>query len=114
MFGADHSIPLGSETHLSKLKGTTATCNAACLLGQLMVDAVDNALAEKRQLQCNVTKHNSDITTTMVQDCHNHMRNGWIKAVVIRLSKHLNKVLADDSLEIDWRLRVTIMFDAVL
>ena len=104
VFGADHSIPLGSEIHLSKLKGgliTTDTCNAAHLLGQLMVDAVDNAVAEKRKLQGNITNNNSNITTTMVQDFHNHMRNVRIRAVVIRLLKHLNKVLADDLLGID-------------
>ncbi len=86
MFGADHSIPPGSEIHLSKLEGgliTTNMCNAARLLGQLMVDAVDNAVAEKRKLQGYVTNNNSNITTTMVQDCRNHMQNVWIKAVVI-------------------------------
>ena len=46
MFGQDHSIPQGSEIHLSKLEGgliTTDTCNAARLLGRLLVDIrVDN------------------------------------------------------------------------
>ncbi len=106
MCGADHSIPSGAEIHLLKLEGgliTTDTCNAARLLGQLMVDAVDNAVAEKRQLQGNFNNNNNDITTTMVQDSHNDMQNVWIKAVFIQLSKYLNNVLADDLLEIDWK-----------
>ena len=45
MFDTNHSIPPGSEIHLSKLEGgliNTDTCNAARLLGQLLVDAVDH------------------------------------------------------------------------
>jgi hypothetical protein len=47
MFGSDHSIPPSYEIHLSKLGGgliNTDTCNAARLLGQLLVDAVDFAV----------------------------------------------------------------------
>ncbi len=48
MFGPNHSIPPGSEIHLSKIEGgliTTNTCNSARLLGRLVVDAVENAVS---------------------------------------------------------------------
>ena len=48
------------------------------------------------------------------QDCHTHMRNIWIKAVTHWLSSYLNKVLADDLNDVDWRLRITTMFDGIL
>ena len=48
------------------------------------------------------------------QDCHNHMRNVWIKHVTIRLSNYLNDLLATDLENIHFRYRVSTMFDAVL
>ena len=58
----------------------TDTCNGARLLAQLLVDAVDFAVAEKRALTGD-DENNETTITIMVQDCHNHMRNIWIKAV---------------------------------
>jgi hypothetical protein len=80
MFGLEHSIPPSYEIHLSKLKGgliNTDTCNGACLLAQLLVDVVDFAVEENRQLTGDDTNNDNTITC-MVQDCHNHMRNIWI------------------------------------
>ena len=118
MFDTNHSIPPGSEIHLSKLEGgliNTDTCNAARLLGQLLVDAVDHAVQEKRELTGEIADNLlNGIHSAMVQDCHNHMRNVWINAVVIALSVYLNKVLADDLDDIDHRLCVSTMFDAIL
>ena len=48
------------------------------------------------------------------QDCHNHMRNVWIGAVTKRLSSYLNEILASDLEAIDFRYRVSTMFEAVL
>ena len=118
MFGKDHSIPPGSEIHLSKLEGglvTTDTCNAARLLGRLLVDAVDQAVEEKQQFLGTVNDNNTNpLPSAMVMDCHNHMRNIFIKAAVIALSAYLSKVLAEDLLNIDWRLRVSTLFDSIL
>ena len=118
MFGQDHSIPLGSEIHLSKLEGglvTTDTCNAARLLGRLLVDAVDQAVEERRQfLGTPDDKNTNTLQSAMIVDCHNHMRNVLIKAAVIVLSVYLSKVLADDLINIDWRLRVSTTFDGIL
>ena len=103
MFGDTHSIPSSSQINLSKLEGglvNTDTCNGARLLAQLLVDAVDFAVEEKRALSGENDNHPNTIAT-MVQDCHNHMRNIWIKAVTHRLSSYLNKVLADDLNDVD-------------
>jgi hypothetical protein len=118
MFDTNHSIPPGSEIHLSKLEGgliNTDTCNAARLLGQLLVDAVDHAVQEKRELTGEVAINLlNGCHSAMIQDCHHHMRNVWVKAVTTELSVYLNKVLSDDLGEIDHRLRVSTMFDAIL
>jgi hypothetical protein len=118
MFSTNHSILPGSEIHLSKLEGgliNTETCNAARLLGQLLVDAVDHAVAEKQELTDEVADNLlNGIHSAMVQDCHHHMRNVWVNAVTIALSVYLSKVLADDLGKIDHRLRVSTMFDAIL
>ncbi len=80
----------------------TDTCNGARLLAQLLVDSVDFAMEEKRALARD-NDNNPNTLTTMVQDCHNHMHNIWIKAVTHRLSSFLNKVLADDLNDVDCR-----------
>jgi hypothetical protein len=105
MFGTNHSIPSGSEIHLSKLEGgliNTVTCNAARFL-------------EKQELTGEVANNLlNSIHSTMDQDCHHHMLNVWVNAVTIAPSVYLSKVLADDLGEIDHRLRVSTMFDAIL
>ena len=96
MFGQDHSIPPGSEIHLSKLEGglvTTDTCNVACLLGRLLVDVVDQAVEERQQFLGTLNANNTNtLQSAMILDCHNHMRNVLIKAAVIVLSVYLSKV----------------------
>jgi len=114
MFGPNHSIPSGSEIHLSKLEGgriTTDTCNSVQLLGRLVVDAVENAVIERQEI---AGINNNDCNTAMVMDCHHHMWNILIKACMIRLSMYLSKLMENNLSEIDWRLRVTTMFGAVL
>jgi hypothetical protein len=65
MFGSGHSIPPSYKIHLSKLEGgliNTDTCNGARLLAQLLVDAVDFAVEEKRQLTGDDTNNDNTIT----------------------------------------------------
>ena len=79
MFGQTHSIPSSSQIHLSKLEGglvNTDTCNGACLLAQLLVDAIDFAVEEKRALAGD-NDNNHNTLTTMVEDCHNHLDQSY-------------------------------------
>ena len=106
-----HDIPSGSDIHLSKLQYgliTTDTCNSARLLSRLLADKVKSAVEQKMG---NLDGSNVIVLT---QDCHHHLRNVWIEAVNKRLSSYLNEVLASDLSNIDFRLRVSTMFDAVL
>ena len=83
MFDQTHSIPSSFQIRQSKLEGglvNTDTCNGARLLAQLLVDAVDFAVEEKRALSGD-DGNNPNTIATMVQDCHYHMCNIWIKAV---------------------------------
>ena len=115
MFGTDHDIPSAHAIHLSKLNHgviNTDTCNAARLLNSMICDAVDTAVREKIELEGG----NSDDACVLVlqQDCHHHLRNVWIRAVVKHLSTDINKIMASDLSEIDYRYHVTTMFDAIL
>ena len=47
-------------------------------------------------------------------DCHHHLRNIWIGAIVKKLSKYLNNILSLDLANINFRYRVTTKMDAVL
>lgn len=120
MFGQNHTIPSGSEIHLSKLEGglvNTDTCNPACLLGQLILDADDHAVTKKHELigTNSVDNINNDsMHKAMVWDCHNHMQNVWIKSVTICLSTFLNKLLTADLTDIDWQLGGMTMINRIL
>jgi hypothetical protein len=117
MFSTTHDIPCSSEIHLSKMEGglvTTDTCNSARLLGKILVDAVEFHVNEKRELEGINGNDNDNDVVAMIQDCHNHMRNVWIKAVTVRLSIFLNKALALDLKEISPTLRVTTMMDGII
>ena len=115
MFDTNHDIPSANAIHLSKLRNgvvTTDTCNAARLLSSLIRDAVIEAVGEKL---CNDGQDSEDEQIHVyTQDCHNHMRNVWIGAVTQRMSSYLNEVLANDLEAIDFRYRVSTMFEAVL
>lgn len=115
MFGSNHDIPSAAEMHISKLEGgviNTDTCNAARLTSKLLAEAIEQAVNEK------FVSGGADAelkpVTVLRQDCHHHMRNVWIGAVTKRLSSYLNEVLACDLDAIDFRYRVSTMFDAVL
>ena len=115
MFVNDHDIPSANEIHLSKLNQgviTTDTCNSARLISCLLADAIRMAVEEK--IQQNGDKPEDHTVIVLTQDCHHHLRNVWIEAVNKRLSSYLNEVLARDLSNIDFRLRVSTMFDAVL
>lgn len=118
LFGADHDIPSAGAVHLSKLNHSvinTDTCNGARLLSSLLADAIKDAVTEKRKaIGDDCTAGNSQDILILTQDCHNHLRNVWIGAVVKRMSTYLNELLASDLKEMDFRLRISTMFDAVL
>ena len=115
MFGNDHDIPSATEVHLSKLNRgiiTTDTCNSARRISHLLADAIRMAVEEKIQQN---GKNPEELTImVLTQDCHHHLQNVWIEAVNKRLSSYLNEVLASDLSNIDFPLRVSTMFDAVL
>jgi hypothetical protein len=115
MFGTNHDIPSAEAIHLSKLCDgiiTTDTCNSARLLSSLIKDAVTQAVGEKIS-GCDGNPDDERIKV-YTQDCHNHMQNVWIGAVTKRLSSYLNEILASDLEAIDFRYRVSTMFEAVL
>jgi hypothetical protein len=115
MFDINHDIPSAEAMHLSKLRDgiiTTDTCNSARLLSSLIKDAVTEAVGQKIG-DCGGNPDEEQINV-YTQDCHNHMRNVWIGAVTKRLSSYLNEILASDLEAIDFRYRVSTMFEAVL
>ena len=59
-------------------------------------------MEEKRALARD-NDNNPNTLTTMVQYCRNYMLNFWIKDGTHQLSSSLNKVLADDLNDVDWR-----------
>ena len=115
MFDTNHDIPSAEAIHLSKLQDgiiTTDTCNSARLLSSLIKDAVTQAVGQKIG-DCGGNPDDMQINV-YTQDCHNHMRNVWIGAVTKCLSSYLNEILASDLEAIDFRYRVSTMFEAVL
>lgn len=115
-FGQNHDIPSSASIDISKLNGggmiNTDTCNGARKLSELLADAVNDAVRQKLQSRGEVDTE--DNITSIRQDCHHHMRNVWIGAVTKRLSAYLNNLLSDDLSNIEFRLRVTTMFDGIL
>jgi hypothetical protein len=115
MFGLNHDIPSPAEMHISKLEGgviNTDTCNAARRISLLLSESVEKAVKEK--FVNNGGSSDMKPVTVLTQDCHHHMRNVWIGAVTKRLSTYLNEILTCDLNAIDFRYRVSTMFDAVL
>lgn len=115
MFGASHDIPPGELIHLSKLRDgviTTDTCNSARLLSTLIAQKVEEAV------QIKISEEGGDAASATInaycQDCHSHLRNVWIGAVTKHLSTYLNEVLASDLSGMNFRHRVSTMFDSVL
>jgi len=111
----DHGIPSANAVHLSKLNWgliTTDTCNSARKLSKLLAEKVKEAVVEK--MNQSGEEISNDTVNVLTQDCHNHLRNVWIGAVTKRLSTYLNEQLASDLDNIDFRLRVSTMFECVL
>ena len=99
--------------HLSKLEGsvvTADTCRGARLTSDYIIDEVVKAVKEKI---ANEGSDNRDIVV-LKQDCHHHLRNVWIGAIINHLSKFLNEMLVYDLDKMDFRYRVSTMMDAVL
>ncbi len=115
MFGLNHDIPSPAEMHISKLEGgviNTDTCNAARRISLLLSESVEKAVKEK--FVNNRGASEMKPVTMLPQDCHHHIRNVRIGAVTKRLSTYLNEILTCDLNAIDFRYRVSTMFDAVL
>ena len=75
----------------------------------MTVDAVEKTIKEKAALD------GDEYEPSLVRmDCHHHLRNIWIKALNKHLSKYLTKILQADLNAINFRYRVSTMFDAVL
>ena len=115
MYGPNHDIPSAESIHLSKMRDgivTTDTCNTARALSELISFEIKEAI--KKKIVDTGGDPDYEEINVYRQDCHNHMRNVWIKHVTIRLSSYLNDLLATDLENIHFRYRVSTMFDAVL
>ena len=94
---------------------TTDTCNTARKLSRLLVDKVVEAAQTKLQAKLAEGEVVDESQLLIMRaDCHHHLRNIWIGAIVIRISKHLNNILSLDLANINFRYRVTTKMDAVL
>ena len=111
-YGLDHDIPSSETMDLTKFEGAVVNsdaCNAARLTSTMTVDAIEDAIeaakaASGEEYELTVLRH----------DCRHHLRNVWIGALNKRLSKYLNQILQADLSKIDFRYRVSTMFDSVL
>ncbi len=115
MYGNNHDIPSAESIHLSKIRDgivTTDTCNSARALSEFISFEIEEAI--KQKIVDSGGDPDSEKINVYRQDCHNHMRNIWIKHVTIRLSNYLNDILAQDLDNIHFHYRVSTMFDAVL
>ena len=112
LHGLDHDIPSSETMNLTKFENavvTSDTCNAARLTSSMTVDAIEDAIAGAKEAAGEEYE-----LTVLCQDCHHHLRNVWIGALNKCLSKYLNKILQEDLSKIDFRYRVSTMFDSVL
>ena len=88
---------------------TSDTCLPARATSRMTVDAVEKVIKEKAEAD------GEEYLPSLVRmDCHHHLRNVWLGALNKHLSKYLTKLLQEDLNAIDFRYRVTTMFDAVL
>ena len=112
MYGLDHDIPSSETMNLTKFEDTVVTsdaCNAARLTSTMTVDAIEDAIEGAKAVSGEEYEQ-----SVLRQDCHHHLRNVWIGALNKRLSKYLNQILQADLSKIDFRYRVSTMFDSVL
>ena len=90
LFGEDeeHSIPPANSLTLSKLGTggviTTDTCNTARKLSRKLVEKVVEASRRKLQAKLPEGEVLDEIVIMALRaDCHHHLRNIWIGAIVI-------------------------------
>ena len=113
MFGTDHDIPSSESMGLVKLDGASFnadTCNAARSTSRRTMEAVEEVVKETILIEEGVERD----VLLLQQDCHHHMRNVWMGAIVRHLSKYLDNLLDSDLASISFRYRVTTMMDGVL
>ena len=89
LFGEDypHSIPPGTSLHLSKLATggviTTDTCNTARKISRLLCDVIKQyAIAQMEATLTEGEVVDESQLVVMRVDCHHHLRNIWIGAIV--------------------------------
>ena len=112
MYGDTHDIPSSDEMGLYKFKDAVVmsdACNAARASSEKIVDKIEEAIEFVATVEG--VEHEPSV---LRMDCHHHLRNVWLKALNKHLSKYLNNILATDLKAIDFRYRVSTMFDSVL
>jgi len=112
MYDEEHDIPSSDDMNLTKFKGAVVTsdgCNAARLTSTNIAEALEAVLEETAALEGEEYE-----PSIVIVGCHHHMRNVWIGALVKHLSKYLNGILHEDLSKINFRYRVSTMFDSVL
>ena len=76
----------------------TDTCAAARSTSEKLVRCIEKAVQDAIIVEGRETKD----PNVLRQDCHHHMRNIWIGAVVKCLSKYFDELLRCDLDEIDF------------
>ena len=112
MYATMHDIPSSDDMDLTKFKGAVVTsdgCNAARRTSTVTAEAFEAAI------EAVAAEEGEEYEPSIViVGCHHHMRNVWIGALVKHLSKYLNGILHEDLSKINFRYRVSTMFDSVL
>lgn len=92
----------------------TDTCSCARLLSSLLANPIKDAVTEKMNTIGDVCTSGNKEAVVLTQDCHNHVQNVWIGAVVKWMSAYPNELLASYMKEMDFWLWISTMFDEVL
>ena len=110
LFDNNHDISLAEARSLTKLANhgviTTDMCNTTRKTVRLLMEAIKNECEEKGI--------NMEAIYIYLLDCHNHLRNVWIRKMNKDLSKFLSEVLRENSDGIDSRWRVSTNFVLIL
>lgn len=107
IFGQTHDIPSADVVHLSKMKDdvvTTDTCNAACL----MSDLIGNEVALELSMKIIATNSEANnVANFYSQDCCDHRQHVWIGPLTEHLSSCLIETLVEELNAIDFRYYVS-------
>jgi len=115
MYGTNHDIPSVESIHISKIRDgivTIDTCNSAQILSEFISFEIEEAI--KQKIVDSGRDPDSEEINVYRQNCHIHMRNIWIKHVIIQLSNYLNDILSQDLDNIHFCYCVSAIIDTVL